>query len=112
MAEDDFLTVKFPELTLFNQALRDGVARVSGECDKITSYEELHRFSIENNDLFWSTLAKSRLDWYQLFDKCTTGSFADSELKLKWFIDGKLNVSGKSSLFFLSYFIYSINLLS
>ena len=31
----------------------------------ITSHEELHRFSVEQPDTFWSVLARSRLSWSQ-----------------------------------------------
>lgn len=63
---------------------------------EINSYESLHKFSLEQNELFWGTLAKSRLEWYQLFDKVKEGDFNDNidSFKLKWFLNGKLNVSG------------------
>ena len=77
----DFLTSEFPELRQFPTG--------------IDSYEKLHRFSVENNDLFWSTIAKSRLQWIQEFSQVKSGDFNDENFKLKWFIDGKLNVSGK-----------------
>lgn len=75
-----FLTANFPELTEFPSS--------------INSYESLHKFSIENADLFWGTLARSRLEWSHPFSKVTSGSFNDKDFNLKWFIDGKLNVSG------------------
>lgn len=61
--------------------------------DKVTDYESLYKYSIEHRELFWSTLAKSRLQWFEEFDEITSGSFGDSDLDLKWFINGKINVS-------------------
>lgn len=75
-----FLTAKFPELTQFPK--------------DINSYETLHKFSIQENDLFWSTVAKSRLDWIRPFNKIREGEFGQTDsFDLKWFLNGKLNVS-------------------
>ena len=89
MAET-FLSAKFPELDQFQETAEN----------KIDSYEALHKFSIENNDKFWSVLAKSRLDWFQQFDEVRQGSFTDNleTFQLKWFLNGKLNVSGKNNI--------------
>jgi hypothetical protein len=75
-----FLTAKFPEIPDFGGG--------------ITSYEELHRFSVENSEKFWGVLAQSRLQWSQPFNQVRSGSFSDEYFDLKWFVDGKLNVSG------------------
>lgn len=78
-----FLTANFPELKHFPK--------------EINSYEALHKFSIQENDLFWSTLAKSRLEWIKPFTKVREGDFDKNNgdsFDLKWFSDGKLNVSG------------------
>ena len=75
-----FLTAEFPELSSFPAS--------------VNSYEKLHKFSIENRDQFWGTLAKSRLQWNKEFKQVTTGKFTDKDVNLKWFIDGKLNASG------------------
>ena len=85
----DFLTAKFPELEKFPS--------------EIDSYDALHKFSLEQNDLFWSTLAKSRLDWFQTFDVVREGAFTDNieTFKLKWFLNGKLNVSGRKREIFI-----------
>jgi acetyl-CoA synthetase len=74
-----FLTANLPELSSFPKA--------------INNYESLHKFSIENKDVFWGTLAKSRLEWYEDFKKVTEGNFSDENFHLKWFLGGKLNVS-------------------
>jgi acetyl-CoA synthetase len=82
----DFLSTKLPELASFPE--------------EINSYESLYKFSIEQSDLFWSTLAKTRLDWMQPFDQvCSSTDFATDDSQpfhLKWFLNGKLNVSGES----------------
>ena len=75
-----FLSTPFPELNELPKS--------------IDSYEKLHQFSIENSEKFWSTVARSRIDWIKDFDKVTTGSFSNKEFNLKWFLNGKLNVSG------------------
>lgn len=78
-----FLTAEFPELKSFPK--------------EINNYESLHRFSLEQSDLFWSTLAKSRLDWIKPFTKVREGDFDKNSVDsfdLKWFVNGKLNVSG------------------
>ncbi len=74
-----FLTTPFPELKHFPNT--------------IDSHESLHKFSIENADQFWSTIARSRLEWFQDFTAVSSGSFSDPEFKAKWFIDGKINVT-------------------
>lgn len=68
-------------------------AEIGQLSDKITDYESLYKYSIESSDTFWSTLAKNRLEWFSEFDEVTTGSFNDPEANLKWFLNGKLNVS-------------------
>ncbi|KAK2141361.1 hypothetical protein LSH36_1111g01020 [Paralvinella palmiformis] len=57
----------------------------------IKSYDDLYRFSLENPDTFWSRLAKSRLRWYQEFDKVSDCDV--NKGKIAWFLNGKLNVS-------------------
>ena len=83
--ENNFLTAPLPELSFFPNNLND--------------YESLHTFSIRNRELFWSHLAKSRLEWFEEFTEITSGKFTDEDFHLKWFIGGKLNVSGNKILF-------------
>lgn len=85
VAARSFLSAPFPELSALPKS--------------IDSYEKLHKFSIENSELFWSTVAKSRIDWIKDFDKVTSGSFSDKEFNLKWFINGKINVSSMDRYF-------------
>jgi acetyl-CoA synthetase len=75
-----FLTCSFPEIGDFSQPLTD--------------YSSLHRFSVENSDEFWGKLARTRLDWFQDFTQVYNGAqFTDADFQLKWFVDGKMNVS-------------------
>jgi acetyl-CoA synthetase len=74
-----FLTAKFPELPQYGGAIK--------------SYEDLYKFSVENSEQFWSVLAKSRLQWFKPFNQVRSGDFSDKYFDLKWFVDGKLNVS-------------------
>jgi acetyl-CoA synthetase len=61
----------------------------------IDSYEKLYNYSVTENEQFWSCIAKNRLEWFKVFDKTTSGKFGDENFHLKWFINGKLNVSGR-----------------
>jgi len=64
---------------------------VQSMCPNVTSHEELYKFSIEEPEKFWSTLARSRLTWDQDFH---TGMDCDfRQGKFNWFLGGKLNVS-------------------
>ena len=59
----------------------------------INSYKDLYQFSLTNSEEFWSTLARSRLRWFKDF-----GTVKDCDInegRIAWFLDGKLNVSGR-----------------
>lgn len=68
-------------------------AEFSHLSDEINCHESLYKYSIENREEFWSTLAKNRLEWIQMFDTVTDSSFESDDVKLKWFLNGKINVS-------------------
>ena len=57
----------------------------------IASHEELHKFSVDYPDEFWSTLARKRLLWYNDFDKVMECDMKKGQFK--WFNGGQLNVS-------------------
>ncbi|XP_039270857.2 acetyl-coenzyme A synthetase 2-like, mitochondrial [Styela clava] len=57
----------------------------------INTYEDLYKFSIAHSDMFWGELAKSRLHWDQPFTRVSECNMHEG--KIKWFADGKLNVS-------------------
>jgi len=56
-------------------------------------WEKLYQQSIHDPETFWGQLAATRLDWMKPFD-----SVMDVDLdkgQHKWFLGGKLNVSGR-----------------
>ncbi|MDX1455093.1 MAG: acetate--CoA ligase [Gammaproteobacteria bacterium] len=55
-------------------------------------YAAMYKESIENNEAFWTEQAK-RLDWMKPFTKVKDVSYDASDLHIKWFEDGELNVS-------------------
>ena len=59
----------------------------------IKSYQDLYEFSLNEPDKFWGKLARSRLTWFKDFDQVSDGDFNTG--KISWFLNGKLNVSGK-----------------
>lgn len=64
------------------------------ENESIRTHDDLYKLSLDKPDLFWGTLARSRLDWFQDF-----GLVRDCNLgqgHIRWFLDGKLNACGKN----------------
>ena len=55
-------------------------------------YEELYKYSIENNENFWNEHGK-RLDWIKPYTKIKNIKYSSKEVDIKWFYDGTLNVS-------------------
>jgi acetyl-CoA synthetase len=57
-------------------------------------YEKLYKESIENPESFWGEQAKC-IDWFKPFSKNSIKKvdFSKNNLEIKWFYDGKLNVS-------------------
>ncbi len=55
------------------------------------TYQQMYEHSIKDPEGFWGEQAK-RLDWFKPWTKVKAGSFED-DIRIKWFIDGKLNVS-------------------
>jgi acetyl-CoA synthetase len=56
-------------------------------------YESLYRESLENPEAFWAKHARDRLDWLTPFSQVKDTSFDASNLHVRWFADGKLNVA-------------------
>ena len=56
-------------------------------------YDQLYSLSIKDPDLFWGTLAKQFLKWEKPFKTVSDCNMEKGEIK--WFTDGKINVSGK-----------------
>tara|TARA_B100001057_G_scaffold489457_1_gene575763 strand:- start:23 stop:1396 length:1374 start_codon:yes stop_codon:yes gene_type:complete len=64
------------------------------EESKINSenYESLYKESIASGDIFWSREG-DRLDWYKRYTKIKNINYSKSDVSIKWYEDGKLNVS-------------------
>jgi acetyl-CoA synthetase len=56
-------------------------------------YKEMYERSIRNPDGFWAEQAKQFVTWSKPWTKVSDWSFDTSNLRIKWFIGGKLNVS-------------------
>ena len=55
-------------------------------------YKEIHQHSIDDPEKFWAIEGK-RVDWIQPYTKVKDVSFDSSDMYIKWFYDGTLNVS-------------------
>ncbi|XP_061183415.1 acetyl-coenzyme A synthetase 2-like, mitochondrial [Saccostrea echinata] len=70
------LTTKFPEFQ---------------NDQNLQGHDQIYKFSLENPDRFWSTLARSRLQWTKDFD-----TVKDCDIRkghIRWFLGGQLNAS-------------------
>ena len=64
----------------------------SGAWADRASYESLYAASVNDPDSFWRDQAQ-RLDWLEPFTQVKDVSFNEDDLHIRWFADGKLNVS-------------------
>ncbi len=55
-------------------------------------YHRQYAQSIENPELFWGGIGR-RIDWIKDFSRVKDTSFAQSDFRIRWFPDGKLNVA-------------------
>ena len=55
-------------------------------------YQELYDASIENPEAFWREQGK-RLDWFKPYSIVKDVSWDKSDLHVKWYSDGELNVA-------------------
>ncbi|KAM3862881.1 acetyl-coenzyme A synthetase 2-like, mitochondrial [Diretmus argenteus] len=55
------------------------------------SYQDLHRVSLTDPDLFWGSAAAARLRWIKPFHQVRDCEISSG--KISWFLGGKLNVS-------------------
>jgi acetyl-CoA synthetase len=62
----------------------------TAHCDN-EKYLKMYEQSVKNPEAFWSEVAK-RIDWIKPWTKVKEGSFT-GDVQIKWFVDGKLNVS-------------------
>ncbi len=56
-------------------------------------YDRLYQDSINDTDAFWREQATQRLDWIEPFSEVSDWSYDADDLHVRWFADGKLNVS-------------------
>jgi len=54
-------------------------------------YVKMYEQSVKDPAGFWGKVAQ-RIDWFQPFTKVTDGDFT-GDVRIRWFVDGKLNVS-------------------
>lgn len=59
-------------------------------CDN-EKYLKMYEQSVKDPEGFWGEVAK-RIDWFKPFTKVKDGGFT-GDIKVKWFVDGKLNIS-------------------
>lgn len=57
------------------------------------NHQELYQLSVEQADVFWGALARSRLMWSNPFHSVSDCNFQQG--KVSWFLGGQLNVAGK-----------------
>jgi acetyl-CoA synthetase len=62
----------------------------TAHCDN-EKYLKMYEQSVKDPEAFWGEVAK-RIDWIKPFTKVKEGSFT-GDVQIKWFVDGKLNVS-------------------
>ncbi len=55
-------------------------------------YISLYKSSIENGDDFWNKQG-DRIDWYSKYTKINNVKYSSKDVSIKWYEDGKLNVS-------------------
>ena len=63
----------------------------TAHCDN-EKYLKMYEQSVKDPEAFWGEAAK-RIDWIKPFSKVKESSFT-GDVQIKWFVDGKLNVSG------------------
>ncbi len=55
-------------------------------------YISLYKESIEDSEEFWSKQG-NRIDWYEKYTKIKNTKYSNKDVSIKWYEDGKLNVS-------------------
>ena len=57
------------------------------------AYLAKYQDSITDPEGFWSTEARSRIDWFTPFTQIRNTNFGSSNVRIRWFEDGQLNAS-------------------
>ena len=55
-------------------------------------YEDLYNLSIKDNEGFWKDQG-NRLDWIKKYSKIKDIKYSSTDVNIKWYYDGELNVS-------------------
>jgi acetyl-CoA synthetase len=55
-------------------------------------YQRMYAESVEDPERFWGDIGR-RIDWIKEFSRVKDTSFAEDDCHIRWFYDGKLNVS-------------------
>ncbi len=55
-------------------------------------YERMYALSVDDPESFWGLVGR-RIDWIKEFSRVKDSSFAAEDCHIRWFYDGKLNVS-------------------
>ena len=55
-------------------------------------YERMYAESVEDPERFWGRVGR-RIDWVKEYSQVVDSSFADDDVHIRWFHDGKLNVA-------------------
>jgi len=64
-------------------------AHISSWDEYCTKYQE----SINDPEEFWSRIARERIHWFEPFTNVRNVSYASSNVRIRWFEDGRLNAS-------------------
>ncbi len=56
-------------------------------------YEKLYKQSVEDNDGFWARVAEEQVTWFKKWDKVQDWKYSKDGVHVKWFLNGKLNIS-------------------
>ena len=55
-------------------------------------YNSMYQESIQKNNEFWKKHGR-RIDWIKPFTKIKDCKYSNSDVRIKWYYDGSLNVS-------------------
>jgi len=56
-------------------------------------YTQMYQQSIDDPDTFWATQAQEFVSWFKPWEQISNWSFSKTDLHIKWFQGGKLNVT-------------------
>nr|WP_129781399.1 acetate--CoA ligase [Peristeroidobacter soli] len=59
---------------------------------RLADYQRLYQESVRDPNSFWARIGR-RLDWIQPYAKVKDTSFDEHDFRIRWYYDGKLNVS-------------------